>query len=111
MKRNDLILLLSVLLIATVTLILAYTAFAGHGEVAVITVDGEEVLRLDLKKNTQAWIEGYNGGSNLVVVENGKVSVREASCPDLVCVHTGEASELKSVVCAPNRVSVRIEKK
>ena len=47
MKRNDWILLLSVLLIATVTLIASYAFLGGKGGVAVVTVDGEEVARLD----------------------------------------------------------------
>ena len=111
MKRNDLILLLSVLLVSAVALILSYAVFANQGEVAIVTVDGEEVLRLDLKDNKEILIEGYHGGTNLVVVRDGKVSIKEASCPDRICVHTGEADELKSIVCAPNRVVVRIEKK
>ncbi len=111
MKRNDLILLLSVLLIACALLITFYTVLSGTGESAVITVDGEEILRLKLNEDTVVQIEGYQGGTNTIVVSDGKVSIQEASCPDLICVHTGEANEMKSIVCAPNRVVVRIEKK
>ena len=110
MKRNDWILLVSVLVLATAALIALYAVFGGSGTEAVITVDGEERMRLPLDEDTRVRIEGYHGGFNLVVVEDGKVSIREASCPDLVCVHTGEADELRSIVCAPNRVVVRIDK-
>jgi hypothetical protein len=53
MKRNDWILLLSVLLIAVVTLVVSYVLLGGKGSVAVVTVDGEEVAR-DLLKTAEA---------------------------------------------------------
>lgn len=109
MKRNDWILLLSILLVAVTALIILYSILGGSGKLAVVTVDGEEILRLPLNKDTRVWINGYNEGSNLLVIENGSVRIEEASCPDLVCVHTGEADELKSIVCAPNRVVVSVE--
>ncbi|MBR2613326.1 MAG: NusG domain II-containing protein, partial [Clostridia bacterium] len=51
-----------------------------------------------------------NGGTNLLIIKDGKAYISEATCPDLVCVHTGHADELKSIVCLPNRVTVSIEK-
>ena len=109
MKRNDWILLSSVLLVAIVALLVLYAALGGTGETVVVTVDGDEVLRVPLKKDSEHLIEGYNGGTNLLVIKDGCARIEEASCPDLVCVHTGEADELKSIVCAPNRVVVRID--
>ena len=109
MKRNDLILFAILLTVGLVSLLVLTAVLDGKGEVAVVTVDGEEVLRLPLSEDTEVLIEGYGGGTNLVVIENGQASIREASCPDKVCVHTGHASALKSVVCAPNRVVLSIE--
>ena len=66
-------------------------------------------MRLPLAKDTEMRIEGYGGGYNILVINDGRAYIKEASCPDLVCVHTGHADELKSVVCAPNRVVISIE--
>lgn len=44
-----------------------------------------------------------------VKLSDGKVSVSSATCPDKVCVRTGEISKSgEIIVCVPNRVSVKI---
>ncbi len=106
MRRSDVILLCIILTVSFVLLAALYAWFWRPSEEVVVTVDGEEVLRLSLHEDTEVWIEGYGGGKNLLVIQDGHAYIREASCPDLVCVHTGKATVLKSVVCAPNRVVV-----
>ena len=44
-----------------------------------------------------------------MVIKDKKAYISEASCPDMICVHTGYADELKSIVCVPNGVTVSIE--
>ena len=80
----------------------------GTGSEVVVRVDGEEYARLPLDKDTELLIES-DRGSNLLVVKDGRAYISEATCPDLICVHTGYADELKSVVCLPNKVTVSIE--
>lgn len=108
--RNDLV-LLSVLLALGILLLVVFTVLLKNtGEMVVVTVDGKEVLRTPLGEDTEIWIDGYDGGKNLLVIKDGTVRIAEANCPEQICVHTGEADELKSIVCAPNRVVVAIEK-
>ena len=109
MRRNDVILLCIILAVSLILLAALYFWFWKPSEEVVVTVDGEEILRLPLDEDTELWIDGYDGGRNLLVIEDGEAYVREASCPDLVCVHTGKATELKSVVCAPNRVVIYLD--
>ena len=90
-------------------LVILYAILGGTGEKVVVTVDGEEILRLPLKENAEVVIEGYGGGTNTLVIRDGAVFMSNASCPDKICIHTGKADELKSIVCAPNRVVVSIE--
>jgi hypothetical protein len=45
------------------------------------------------------------------VIKDGRAYISEATCPDLICVRTGYADELKSIVCLPNEVTVSIEEK
>ena len=108
--RNDLV-LLSVLLALGILLLVVFTVLLKNtGEMVVVTVDGKEVLRAPLGEDTEIWIDGYDGGKNLLVIKDGTVRIAEANCPEQICVHTGKADELKSIVCAPNRVIVAIEK-
>ena len=109
MKKNDIILLSTLLTVAIAVFCLFSFIYLGRGEEVVVRVDGEEYARLPLNKDTEFLIES-NGGSNLLVIKDGKAYIKEASCPDLVCVHTGYADELKSIVCLPNKVTVSIEK-
>ena len=45
------------------------------------------------------------------LMKDGKAYISEASCPDKICVRTGAADELRSVVCLPNRVKLSVEGK
>lgn len=108
-KKSDWI-LLSVLLVLGIVSALMIRGLVGNGgDTVTVTVDGEVVSRLPLDQDTELLIVGYGGGTDLLVIQNGEVFIREASCPDQVCVHTGKADALKSIVCAPNRVVVSIE--
>lgn len=109
MKKNDLILLCSLLLAALLLFGIFAALYLGKGESVVVRVDGEEYARLPLDEDAELLIEGV-GGTNLLIIKDGKAYISEATCPDLVCVHTGYADELKSIVCLPNKVSVSIEK-
>ena len=109
-QKNDLILLSVLLTVGIVLLIVLSTVFKNTGEMVVVTVDGNEVFRAPLDQDTEQWIDGYDGGKNLLVIKDKTAKITESNCPEQICVHTGEATEIKSVVCAPNRVVVSIEK-
>ena len=50
------------------------------------------------------------GGVNKVVINDGKVSMTEADCPDELCVKTGKISRVgETIVCLPHRVVVEIK--
>lgn len=54
-------------------------------------------------------VNSPDGGYNVVSVKNGEIGISEASCPDLVCVHTGYIhSSALPVVCLPNKLVIEI---
>ena len=61
MKKADLILLCSLLALSLLALTFLVWHVGDTGEVAVVTVNGEEIARLSLKEDTELTIEGYNG--------------------------------------------------
>ena len=84
----------------------------GSGTVAVVRVDGEEVLRVDLASVSSArdYEIDTQYGHNTVHVEPGRISVSAADCPDGICVAQGAISRSGvPIICMPHHLSVRIE--
>ena len=108
MKKKDVILLLSIIGSSVIAFVALWLILAPRGDVAVVSVYGEEYARLPLWEDTELLVS-TEYGENLVVVENGEVYIREADCPDKVCVKTGKANAMKSVVCAPHGLTVTVE--
>lgn len=75
--------------------------------------DGKEikVISLDLvTKKEQFTVYGKQGGYNVIEVENGKISIVKASCPDKICIETGcIQDDLVPIVCLPNKLMIKIE--
>ena len=107
---RDLI-LVAVLLVAALALFFGLrsrqTRDTGTGAQAVVTVEGREVGRYPLSKNGTFPL---NGGTNILVVENGEAWVSEANCPDKVCMGMGKISRNgEFIACLPNRLLVVVE--
>jgi len=82
------------------------------GTVAVITLDGTVVEQVDLSQVAEGYEHRWTGNSgvtNVVEIAPGRVRVREADCPDQICVHQGwiETGTVP-IVCLPNRLIIEI---
>ena len=105
MKRADFILAGSVLLLA-VALFLGIRWFSRGGDVAVVRLDGEEILRLDLSEEKTVTVDE----THTIVVKDGAVAVTAAPCPDQICVrHPKIRREGETIVCLPYRLTVTVE--
>ena len=111
-KKNDLI-LIGVLLVVALTAYFCISFFQGANTkngVAVVTIDDVEYGRFPLVVDTEERIEVPDGSYNLLVIQDGKADVTEASCPDGICVnHRAISKQGQSIVCLPNKVVVEIE--
>ena len=107
-RKNDLI------LIAAILLALAIAAAAlfflmQEGDTVVVLVDGEVWGEYALDEDRTIEIR-TDTGYNLLVIQGGKASVKEASCPDGICSsHRPVSREGESIICLPNRVVVEIQ--
>ena len=95
------------LLLAAVILLLVINGSRESGGVAVVRVDGVETERLPLSVNGTFPL---NGGSNILIIQDGQAWMSEANCPDLICVRQGKIHYSGQVItCLPNRLTVTIE--
>ena len=85
---------------------------SGGRPVARITVNGTIVneIVLDSVENPYSFtLEGPGGFSNTVLVEQGRICVSEAGCPDQVCVQQGFIADgTVPIVCLPNKLIIEI---
>lgn len=109
--KRDIILVLSMVIIAAAAFLIINYIVKKDGSYAVIKVDGNVIKTLDLNSDeTTIEVNGYQGGVNKVVINDGKVSMTEADCPDELCVKTGKISRVgETIVCLPHRVVVEIK--
>ena len=79
------------------------------GAWAVVEVEGRETARYPLAEDRTVVIEGYDGGRNMLVIEEGSAHVTNVSCPDRLCEKQGRISATgEAIVCLPNRVVVTV---
>lgn len=106
-KRNDIILVVVLLLISVAGLLL-YKLFQVEGTFAVVLVDGEETARFSLTQDTEYIIETQKG-KNTLVIKDGKADVIFADCPDGICVDHASISKVgETITCLPHGVVVAI---
>ncbi len=76
------------------------------GAGVVVAVDGREVARYSL---AQSAVYELNGGTNTLVIENGKAWLSHADCPDHLCVKQGKVHASGQVItCLPNKLTVTV---
>ena len=78
-----------------------------------ITQNGLKQMELDLEQVDEPYsftVDGPGGFSNTIEVEHGRIRVREAGCPDQVCVNQGWISDgTVPIVCLPNKLVIEIK--
>ena len=110
MKVRPFDLLLIVIPLVLAALLWFFLRPQGSGEVAVVTIDGEEWGRYALSEDCTVPIESEGGGSNLLVIAEGSARITQANCGDHTCIRTGAISQTgQSIICLPHKVVVRIE--
>ncbi|MCR5625966.1 MAG: NusG domain II-containing protein [Lachnospiraceae bacterium] len=108
MKRNDLILILVILLLGIVSFIVI-SLRGTRGEMVNIYVDGVQIGSYPLNEDREVLIEGV-GGVNTLVIKDGKADITDADCPDRLCVHQAPVDrDSASLVCLPHKVIVTVE--
>ena len=95
-----------VLLSVALSVFLIIKLTREEGSFVAVSVNGEEVCEYSLSRDGEY---SLNGGTNILVIENGRAYMRDADCPDRFCVRMGSIrSPGQMLVCLPNQIVVRI---
>lgn len=106
MKKITIIVCIGIFLIGVIGSIWALTR--PHGDYVQIVQDDNTLYRFDLStaENQTVDIE-YNGRINTVQIEDGKIRMLSADCPDHTCVKMGWLeSSATPIVCLPNHLII-----
>lgn len=108
MKKKDLILICSVLVLAAAFWLVprAVGLFGNSKEQKLrITVSGEEYGTYSLEEDQVIKV----GDTNVCEIKDKKVSMLSADCPDQLCIHQRTIQlQGETIVCLPNKVVLEI---
>ncbi|MCC8015294.1 MAG: NusG domain II-containing protein [Eubacterium sp.] len=105
-------------ILTALVLVLALICFYFYGVKkeqgvrALIYKDGELIKTVSLENVSEPYeFEIRDGESfNVIRVEEGRIRVVSASCPDKVCVNSGYISDgVMPIVCLPNKLVIEID--
>ena len=106
MKKTDIILIVTILVIAFS--LLGIVSFANKEDAyrVVVTVDGELYNEFSLGEEKSIYINE----TNLLVIDNYTATVKWADCPNQICVNHKDINQVgESIICLPNRVIINIK--
>ena len=115
MQKKILILtcsIIAVIFLISVLALIGMNFSETEMKTAEIYQDGTLLYTIDLNTVAESYeitVMGENNAYNIILVEQGQISMKEASCPDKLCVHMGKIHNASlPVTCLPNKVVIRI---
>lgn len=108
--RNDIILAVVIIFIATAGLLL-FVFNREQGSTVSVKIDGTQIASYPLGENREIPIKTGDNDEhiNVLVIKDGKASISEADCPDKICVETRAVSYVgETVVCLPHKLVIEI---
>ena len=116
-SRLNLLLPLAAALVAVILLAAAlWTRPAAEEDMILITVDGEEYLRVPLSQPQTVEVRQDSGAVNVITVTERGAVMSSSTCENQLCVHMGEVTldnwetrpNQEYIICLPNKVIVQL---
>ena len=85
----------------------------GQASQARVYKDGVLIERLDISAAPESYYItiDHEDGVNVIAVENGRIYISEADCPDRSCVRQGWISGgAMPIVCLPHRLVIELDR-
>ena len=113
MTKWDKIVILVILLISTSLFFIINMRNLNHGNKYIsVQINGEEYKQITFENSNEKMIYPIISefGKNVIEIQNGKVRVIEADCPDKLDVKQGYIKNTgEIIVCVPNRFVIEIK--
>lgn len=109
MKKNDVILIISFLLLALFSIVIILVK-REKGEIVIVNVHGEKHIEFNLSEDITYTIDLKDGRYNVLIIKDEYAYISDASCPDKICVnHKPIKMSGETIICAPNKVVIEIK--
>lgn len=111
MKGRILIIILSSIFALCIIALFIFDFLTPSSATAEIYSEDKLIKTIDLSKVTEPYEFAVENGDceNIILIENGRISVKEANCPDKLCVNMGTIENgVYPIVCLPNKMVVKI---
>lgn len=109
MKKRVVYIGIGVLFVISLVMLIMFRTSNNTANTAKIYCNGELAAEIDLDV-TQSKEIHLSG--NTILIENGRVCMTEADCPDKLCVKQGWISDSSMpIVCLPNKVVIELSEK
>lgn|SRR5690554_5153942 len=107
-KRNDIILIITILILS-IFLFISMVIKQGDGGVVVVKIGGKVHKEFSLLEDRTYTVDFEDGSYNTFDIKDGLVEMIEASCPDQICVnHSKIQKSGETIVCLPNQLVLEI---
>lgn len=108
--RNDIIVILTPLVIALILLIFTLLPRSA-GEFVTVSLEGEQIARYLLTENISVPVKNSDGETLLIFnIENGAAFVSQPLCKDHSCERMGSISRAgESIICLPSQIVITVE--
>ena len=106
--KFDFIVIIAFILVAVIIWIAISFIYEGDGAFVEVAVDGKikNVYPLDEDGEYCIAIEEF---VNTIQIKDGEVYMKDANCPDKLCVKQGKISkDGQSIICLPHKMVVRV---
>lgn len=112
-KKNKIAaIVIAVVVLICVSIILIKNMATSQNRIAVIYHDGDVIreINLDSLSEPLEFDLSYDGHTNRVRAEKGKIRMQSADCPDKICVNQGWIdSGAVPIVCLPHKITIEIK--
>ena len=110
MKKEKILLVVCALIFLCGIIGSASALSKTDSQMVEILQDGTVLYRIDLstRTETETLVIAYHGSTNTVLIENGRICISHADCPDKTCVNMGYLeSKSLPIVCLPNHLVIQ----
>lgn len=109
--RNDLILIIGIIIIALVCLICFNACSNDENLIAEVYFENNVILTIDFEKledETIYYVDGAKGKVGIKASKKG-VWIFDANCPDQLCIKQGIISNsAQTITCLPNKIIIKL---